>query len=82
MAGFTDLIEVRTADASELELEPATWDAALCLGASFVWGTIADAAPMLTETVRPGGSVASRSGNSGRCPRPWKTRGTLTCTAR
>lgn len=52
------LIEVRTADASELQLEPEAWDAALCIGASFVWGTIADAAAALLPSVRRGGFVA------------------------
>jgi hypothetical protein len=49
---------VQTADASELEFEPEAWDAALCIGASFVWGTIADAAAALAPLVREGGSVA------------------------
>jgi SAM-dependent methyltransferase len=57
-AGLTDLVEIRTGDASQLELEPEAWDAALCLGASFVWGTMVDAAPALAPTVRQGGSVA------------------------
>ena len=57
-AGLTDLIEIRTEDASEVELGPEAWDAALCLGASFVWGTIADASAELTPAVRSGGFVA------------------------
>jgi SAM-dependent methyltransferase len=57
-AGLTELVEIRTADASKVDLEPEAWDAALCLGASFVWGTIADAAAALAPVVRPGGSVA------------------------
>ena len=57
-AGLDHLIEIRTADAAEVPLEPAAWDAALCLGASFVWGTMTEAAPMLAAAVRPGGSVA------------------------
>jgi SAM-dependent methyltransferase len=56
--GLESLIEVQTADASELELEPEAWDAALCIGASFVWGTIADAAVALGPPVRGGGLVA------------------------
>ena len=40
------------------ELEPGTLDAALCLGAAFVWGSIADAAAALRPAVRPGGFVA------------------------
>ena len=56
--GLDALVEIRTADAREVPLEPEAWDAALCLGASFVWGTIAEAAAVLAAAVRPGGSVA------------------------
>jgi SAM-dependent methyltransferase len=56
--GLESLIEVQTADASELQFEPEAWDAALCIGASFVWGTIADAAAVLVRLVREGGFVA------------------------
>lgn len=52
------LIEIRTADASSLEFPPESFDIALCLGASFIWGTMADAARVLTPLVRQGGSVA------------------------
>jgi SAM-dependent methyltransferase len=58
VTGLEALIEVRTADASRLELEPEGWDAALCLGASFVWGTIAEAAAVLCPAVRAGRFVA------------------------
>ena len=57
-AGLERLIEVETADASAATFEPAAYDVALCLGASFVWGTIADAAAVLAPAVRQGGSVA------------------------
>src|SRR5687768_7382077 len=57
-AGLDGLIEVRTADAADVQLEPASWDAALCLGATFVWGTMTEAAPELAAAVRPGGFVA------------------------
>jgi SAM-dependent methyltransferase len=57
-AGLADLIEVHTADASEVVLEPESFDAALCLGASFVWGTIAETAAVLVTAVRGGGFVA------------------------
>jgi SAM-dependent methyltransferase len=56
--GLESLIEVQTADAADLPLVPESWDAALCLGASFVWGTIADAAAALCPSVRRGGFVA------------------------
>jgi SAM-dependent methyltransferase len=57
-AGLDALIEIRTADAAEVPLEPEAWDAALCLGASFVWGTMAEAAPVLARATRPDGFVA------------------------
>ena len=43
-AGLDALVEVETADAATVQLEPESYDAAICLGAAFVWGTIADAA--------------------------------------
>jgi SAM-dependent methyltransferase len=57
-AGLQSLVEVHTADAREFLLEPGSWNAALCLGASFVWGTIADAAASLVPAVKRGGFVA------------------------
>jgi SAM-dependent methyltransferase len=56
--GLDSLVEVRTADAATVALEPDAWDAALCLGASFVWGSIGDAATALVPAVRRGGFVA------------------------
>jgi hypothetical protein len=57
-AGLDALIEVETADAAKVQLEPDSYDAALCLGAAFVWGTIADAAAALRPVVRDGAYVA------------------------
>lgn len=51
-SGLGSLIQVETADAAELRFEPEAWDAALCIGASFVWGTIADAAAALAPSVQ------------------------------
>jgi SAM-dependent methyltransferase len=56
--GLGDLVSIETADAAHYPLEPETCDAALCLGASFVWGHIGDAATVLVPAVRPGGFVA------------------------
>jgi SAM-dependent methyltransferase len=56
--GLASLIDVRTADAATVRLEPDAFDAALCLGATFVWGTIADAASALRPCVRTGGFAA------------------------
>jgi SAM-dependent methyltransferase len=57
-AGLDALIEVQTADAAQVPIDPAAWDAALCLGASFVWGTMVEASPALAAAVGPGGFVA------------------------
>lgn len=56
--GLESRVEVETGDASTFPIERETWDAALCLGASFVWGHIGDAAAALVEAVKPGGYVA------------------------
>lgn len=57
-AGLDALIEIVHADASELPLEPNRYDAALCLGASFVWDGLAGTLAALVPAVRPGGHVA------------------------
>ena len=46
--GLSGLVSIETADAAAYPLEPHAWDAALCLGASFVWGHIGDAATALS----------------------------------
>jgi SAM-dependent methyltransferase len=56
--GLGHLIEVQTGDGAGFPLEPETWDVALCIGASFVWGTIEDAAAQLAPAVKSGGFVA------------------------
>lgn len=56
--GLDGLVSIETADAAAYGVEPGTWDAALCLGAAFVWGHIGDAAAALAPAVRPGGHVA------------------------
>lgn len=57
-AGLGSLIEIQTADAATVPFARETWDAALCLGATFVWGTMADAASALVPAVHAGGFVA------------------------
>jgi SAM-dependent methyltransferase len=46
------------ADAHAYPFEPSSWDAALCLGATFVWDDLAGTLAALTPAVRPGGHVA------------------------
>ena len=57
-AGLDSLIEIETADASELQLDSEQYAAALCLGATFVCGTIAEAAAALRSAVPSRGFVA------------------------
>ena len=51
-------VEIVHADAREFPLEPDRYDAALCLGASFVWGGLAETVAALAVAVRPRGFVA------------------------
>ena len=57
-AGLDSLVEIVTGDAADHVPPPESLDAALCLGAAFVWGTIGDAAAALRPALRPGGFVA------------------------
>jgi SAM-dependent methyltransferase len=57
-AGLGDRIEIVEGDASAYPLEDEAWDAALCLGASFVYHDLAGTLEALTPAVRSGGFVA------------------------
>jgi cyclopropane fatty-acyl-phospholipid synthase-like methyltransferase len=69
--GLESLVEVETADASALEIEPESFDAVLCLGAAFVWGTMPTQqrpfAPWFEKEDSP--RSASPSGGNGRSRR-------------
>ncbi len=56
--GLEALIDAVRADASAYPLEPGRYDAAMCLGASFVWDGLDGTLAALSPAVRPGGSVA------------------------
>jgi SAM-dependent methyltransferase len=56
-AGLGELIEVVESDGREFPLEPESWDAALCLGATFVWDDLDGTLAALVPGVRPGGHV-------------------------
>jgi precorrin-6B methylase 2 len=56
-AGLAELIEIHEEDAHEFGLELGAFDAALCLGASFVWGGLQGTLSALEPAVRPGGYV-------------------------
>jgi SAM-dependent methyltransferase len=53
-----ELVSFRLEDASEAELPKEAYDAALCLGASFVYGGLADTVAALAPAVKLGGYVA------------------------
>jgi SAM-dependent methyltransferase len=57
-AGLSDRLSFELGDGAEATLEHASYDAALCLGASFVFGSLADTVDALAPAVRPGGHVA------------------------
>ena len=56
-AGLAELATFERGDGAEATFEPGMYDAALCLGASFVYGSLADTVDALAPTVRPGGHV-------------------------
>ena len=56
-AGLSDFVEIVEADGREFPLETGAWDAALCLGATFVWDDLDGTLSALVPTVRPGGHV-------------------------
>jgi SAM-dependent methyltransferase len=57
-AGVADLVELVLGDALAYPLEPERYDAALCLGATFVWGGLDETLAALAPAVRSGGFVA------------------------
>jgi methyltransferase family protein len=57
-AGLGDRIEIVEGDARAYPLEPEAWDAALCLGATFVFDDLDGTLEALVPSVRPGGMVA------------------------
>jgi SAM-dependent methyltransferase len=57
-AGLVDRIEIVEGDASAYPLDDEAWDAALCLGASFVYHDLEGTLAALAPAVRSGGFVA------------------------
>ena len=55
--GLSQLTSFRLADASHEALPAGEYDAALCLGASFVYGSLADTVEALMPAVKTGGHV-------------------------
>jgi SAM-dependent methyltransferase len=56
--GLSHLVSFTLGDASQAELADEAYDAALCLGASFVYGGLAPTVDALAPAVRPDGYVA------------------------
>ena len=56
-AGLAERVTFELGDASQRTHEPESYDTALCLGASFVYGSLADTVDALAPAVRPGGHV-------------------------
>lgn len=56
-AGLGQLIEIVQADAREFRPDPSSYDAVLCLGASFVWDGLPGTLSALTPAARSGGFV-------------------------
>jgi SAM-dependent methyltransferase len=56
-AELAERVTIELGDGAAATLEPESYDAALCLGASFVWGSLADTVDALAPAVRPGGHV-------------------------
>jgi hypothetical protein len=52
------LVSVVHCDAARFTVEPRSYDSAICLGASFIWGGIRATVDVLSEAVYPGGAVA------------------------
>ena len=55
--GLSPLVSFRLGDASQERLPDAEYDVALCLGASFVYGGLANTVDALAPAVKPGGHV-------------------------
>lgn len=55
--GLDDRLSFRLGDASAVELEPGAYDAALCLGATFVFGGLGPTLDALKPSVRSGGHL-------------------------
>jgi SAM-dependent methyltransferase len=57
-AALDELITVHEQDAVDFTIETDAWDAALCLGASWIWGGLEGTVAALLSGVRRGGHVA------------------------
>ncbi|MCP3984781.1 MAG: class I SAM-dependent methyltransferase [bacterium] len=56
-AGLEDAIEIVESDGSEYSGKPSSFDAAVCLGASWIWGGLEGTLLALSSWAKPGGLV-------------------------
>jgi SAM-dependent methyltransferase len=56
-AGLEELVEIVEGDAAAFPVDDGTWDAVLCLGASFVWADLSETLEALAPATRRGGHV-------------------------
>ncbi len=56
--GLADRLTIECADGSAVEFEPAGYDVAACLGASFIWGGFRPALQAMRRAIGPGGRLA------------------------
>lgn len=61
-AGLSDQVEVVEADGATYEVEPGSFDAALCLGASFIYGGLQGTIAALKAAVPAGALIAVGEG--------------------
>jgi cyclopropane fatty-acyl-phospholipid synthase-like methyltransferase len=57
-AGLEERISIHEQDAANFPIEPEAWDAALCLGATWIWGGTEGTVAAIAAGVRAGGHVA------------------------
>ena len=57
-AGVEQLVDFIHSDAKEFPIGIDSYDSALCLGASFIWGGLEETVAALARGIRTGGSVA------------------------
>jgi ubiquinone/menaquinone biosynthesis C-methylase UbiE len=56
--GFADRIEIVCMDAAQYRFAEHTFDAAACIGATFIWSDYRSALRALSRAIRPGGKLA------------------------
>jgi SAM-dependent methyltransferase len=69
-AGLAERVSFRLGDAAQAELDADAYDVAMCLGATFVWGSLAGTLDALEPTIRDGGHVVVGEPYLSRLPVP------------